>query len=71
MPENNALVNKAGQLRSRQQQLLSTIMKLQDGALLVNEQVVIVQARVEMLVKESQGVFVNGPTLIETTKKII
>lgn len=46
-------------------------MKLLDEKFIVNDQVVIVEARVETLVKESQGFFLNGPMLVETIEKII
>lgn len=51
MQENIALVTKLGQLYARQQELLSIITKLHDEAFQVNVQYVLVEKRVEMLVK--------------------
>ena len=65
MQENTTTVPKVGQLHTRQQELLSTITKLQDEALQLNEQDVLVETRVEMLVKDSQGIFINGTTPLE------
>lgn len=71
MLENTTLVSKGGHLRAMKQHLLSTITKPQDEALLVTEKTIIVEARLETLVKESQGLFLNGPTPLETTHEVI
>lgn len=71
MHENNALVTKVRQLCSKQQELLSMITKFQDEALQANEQDVSAETRVELLVKESHGIFLNGPRPLETTQEII
>lgn len=71
MRENNALVFKEGQLHIRQKEMLSTITKLQSEALQVSDQVASMETRVETLIKESQGIFLNGPTPLETMKDII
>ena len=57
MQENTALVSKVGQLRVRQQQLLSAITKLQDEALVVNEQIDMVEIGVEHWLKNHKESF--------------
>lgn len=71
MQENNYLVIIVGYIHARQyDNMLSTVTKLQSEALKVSDQVASVETSVETLIKESQGIFLNGPTPLETAQGI-
>lgn len=57
MQDNTILVSKASEIQAKQQELLSTITKLQDEALLASEQVTSIDVGVDRLVIELWEVF--------------
>lgn len=53
MQENTPLVTKARNLRTRKQEFLNMITKLENKVLMVNEQDLLAEVRVEILLNES------------------